>query len=180
MTVLMMAILAVPLWYYLATRLGKRVVFAIGVSILIPLLCGAIFVPPNQVLLFYCTLAIAGLGISVAMLLPWSMLPDVIDDYMLKHDQRKEATFYSLYVFFNKFAVGISMVVSQLALSLGGYDVSKCVQQESVGRAIRKLIGPLPIVCLLVSLAFLWVYPINEKRRKDNKLKIEARQRQHW
>ncbi len=40
------------------------------------------------------------------------MLPDVIDAFSLEHNRRTEAVFYSLYVFFNKFAVGISLAVS--------------------------------------------------------------------
>ena len=176
MAVLVVAVLAVPFWFYLVTKFGKKIVFAAGVCILIPLLSFAMFAPAHHVVFFYCTMSLAGLGISVAMLLPWSMLPDVIDEYMLKHGQRKEAMFYSLYVFFNKFAVGISMAASQLALSLGGYDVSRCVQRDTVGTAIRYLIGPLPIACLLVSLVFLRFYPIDEERRKVNKQKIDILQ----
>ena len=45
------------------------------------------------------------------------MLPDVLDDYMLKTGHRKDAIFYSFYVFFNKIAVGVGVGLSQLALA---------------------------------------------------------------
>jgi Na+/melibiose symporter-like transporter len=44
------------------------------------------------------------------------MLPDVIDDYMIKYGERKESIFYSFYVFFTKFAVGGASGLSALAL----------------------------------------------------------------
>ncbi|XP_013384239.1 sodium-dependent lysophosphatidylcholine symporter 1-like [Lingula anatina] len=111
-------------------------------------------------------MAIAGSSISVAYLLPWSMLPDVLDDFLLKTGHRKDAIFYSFYVFFNKFAVGLSVGLSQVALGLSGYKSQQCDQVPSVGLALRMLVAPFPIVCLLIGLMFLWRYPITEERRK--------------
>lgn len=47
-----------------------------------------------------------------------SMLPDVVDDFRLANPYCKgyEAIFYSFYVFFTKFAAGISLGVSTLCL----------------------------------------------------------------
>lgn len=47
-----------------------------------------------------------------------SMLPDVVDDFRLANPFSKghEAIFYSFYVFFTKFAAGISLGVSTLCL----------------------------------------------------------------
>lgn len=46
------------------------------------------------------------------------MLPDVVDDFRLANPYSKghEAIFYSFYVFFTKFAAGISLGVSTLCL----------------------------------------------------------------
>lgn len=46
------------------------------------------------------------------------MLPDVVDDFRLANPYCKghEAIFYSFYVFFTKFASGISLGVSTLCL----------------------------------------------------------------
>lgn len=47
-----------------------------------------------------------------------SMLPDVIDDFHLKHPHSPgtEPIFFSFYVFFTKFASGVSLGVSTLSL----------------------------------------------------------------
>lgn len=46
------------------------------------------------------------------------MLPDVIDDFHLKHPNSPgtEPIFFSFYVFFTKFASGVSLGVSTLSL----------------------------------------------------------------
>lgn len=47
-----------------------------------------------------------------------SMLPDVVDDFKVQNPDSHghEAIFYSFYVFFTKFAAGISLGVSTLSL----------------------------------------------------------------
>lgn len=47
-----------------------------------------------------------------------SMLPDVVDDFKVKNPDSSghEAIFYSFYVFFTKFASGISLGISTLSL----------------------------------------------------------------
>lgn len=47
-----------------------------------------------------------------------SMLPDVIDEFMISTGERKDAIFYSFYVFFNKLAAGLGLGISQVALQL--------------------------------------------------------------
>ena len=45
-----------------------------------------------------------------------SMLPDVLDEFMLQTGTRQDAIFYSFYVFFSKLAVGVGLGISQFAL----------------------------------------------------------------
>lgn len=61
-----------------------------------------------------------GSGTGFSWFLPLrSMLPDVIDDFHLKlpqHSQGTEPIFFSFYVFFTKFASGVSLGISTLSL----------------------------------------------------------------
>lgn len=47
-----------------------------------------------------------------------SMLPDVVDDFQVQNPESTghEALFYSFYVFFTKFASGVSLGISTLSL----------------------------------------------------------------
>ncbi|CAH1773326.1 unnamed protein product, partial [Owenia fusiformis] len=165
LVLLLVAIACMPLWQICIRKIGKKATFAYGMIIFIPLLFVQLFVPAGNVAVFYATVAIAGTALSVAFLLPWSMLPDVLDDFMLKTNTRKDALFYSFYVFFNKLAVGVSLGLSQLALGIGGYVTGACTQPKSVGLTLRLLVAPLPIVFILIGLLVLWSYPITEERR---------------
>jgi Na+/melibiose symporter-like transporter len=53
---------------------------------------------------------------------------------------------------------------------LGGYincEDDCCTQPDSVGRTLRLLVVPGPIVFILTAIVFLYFYPINEKRREE-------------
>lgn len=66
--------------------------------------------------LMYIIATFGGFSIAVNFLLPWSMLPDVIDDFMIKTGERKESIFYSFYVFFTKLSSGLAVSTSALIL----------------------------------------------------------------
>ena len=51
----------------------------------------------------------------------------------------------------------------------GDYRTGKCKQPESVGRTLRLLVTPGPVVCVLIALISLWLYPIDETRRQHIK-----------
>jgi Na+/melibiose symporter-like transporter len=44
------------------------------------------------------------------------MLPDVIDEYMVKTGERHESIFYSFFVFFTKLSSGVAVGISTLVL----------------------------------------------------------------
>uniref|UniRef100_A0A1I8J773 MFS domain-containing protein n=1 Tax=Macrostomum lignano TaxID=282301 RepID=A0A1I8J773_9PLAT len=180
-TVLTVAVLLVPFWARMSGRFGKKRIFMIGLLPQLPCLMLATALPPNSVAAsgrgegdpprplvaaYYAVIGVSGVSISVAMLLPWSMLPDVIDDFYCRTGERREATFYSLYVFFTKFASGLSLALSQLVLSFSGYDSNSCEQPYSVALALRYLLGPGPIVCVCLALLLMHFYPIDKPYRE--------------
>lgn len=121
-------------------------------------------------------LVLAGLSIAVSLLLPWSMLPDVIDEFYITHGEHRDAIFYSFYVFFNKLATGFAVASSQFALKFGGYRVGACQQPPSVGRALRYLMIPGPVVAVVIALVFLAQYPINDAKARLNTQKMKEKQ----
>nr|KAG5710264.1 hypothetical protein BaRGS_008980 [Batillaria attramentaria] len=166
---LAVSIATMPVWQYIAMRFGKKTAYAAGMMLLIPTFGSLLYLPEGNIAIFSVVVVLSGLGISVALLLPWSVLPDVLDMFMLEKRTRKDAIFYAFYVFFNKLAIGIGLGVSQVALSIGGYKTGECTQPESVGRTLRLLVTPVPVVCILIALVCLWLYPIDEKRREKIK-----------
>jgi Na+/melibiose symporter-like transporter len=100
-----------------------------------------------------CIAGAAGLGLGGAMLLPWSMLPDVVDADELQTGERREGDFYGLFVMLQKVGLGLALAGSSLALGAAGYvspeteqggDHQHTMQPDDVKLVLRLLIGPLP------------------------------------
>ncbi|KAL8179937.1 UNVERIFIED_CONTAM: hypothetical protein K2H54_074261 [Gekko kuhli] len=175
---LVVACFSIPVWQWFLVRFGKKTAVFVGLSLIIPALIVITLVTHNF-LVFAFMVAVAGCSLSVLYLLPWSMLPDAVDDFRLRNPSclNLEAFFYSFYVFFNKFAGGLSLGVSTMSLHFAGYSAKDCVHNAKVILALRILMAPIPIALLLASMAVFCSYPINEERRKEIRMEMEASSR---
>lgn len=168
-------ICSLPIWHLVQKRIGKKRTFAAGMLLFIPVLLSQSYLGDNFYV-YTVVLVLAGLSIAVSLLLPWSMLPDVIDEFYITHGEHRDAIFYSFYVFFNKLATGFAVASSQFALKFGGYRVGACQQPPSVGRALRYLMIPGPVVAVVIALVFLAQYPINDAKARLNTQKMKEKQ----
>ncbi|XP_072552677.1 sodium-dependent lysophosphatidylcholine symporter 1-like isoform X2 [Salminus brasiliensis] len=162
------ATLTIPLWQMLLVRLGKKTTIFIGLSIYIPALI-ILSHGKGSFPVFVLAGIVAGTSLSSVYLLPWSMLPDVVDDFKVKNPlcTDLEPMFYSCYVFCNKFGAGLSSGVSTLALHFAGYQAGACRQDPRVITTLQVLFAPVPIVLLLIGMVLFFFYPINEQRRQQ-------------
>lgn len=160
------SILSLPFWRFTMIKFGKKSTYAAGLILFLPCLFALLYLPDYGWSL-YLIAVVCGFGIAVNYLCPWSMLPDVIDDFMIKTGARHESIFYSFYVFFTKLTAGVAVAVSTAFLELSNYDNTKCTQDESVGFTLRLLVTPGPVILLLVALMFIWKHPIDEIRRNE-------------
>ena len=81
-------------WSYISRRLGKQRIYCLGIPLTIVGLVGLFFLQPDQLAMMYVLAAIAGFGLSTAYLVPWAMLPDVVDLDELNTGRRREGIFY--------------------------------------------------------------------------------------
>ncbi|KAJ6655877.1 hypothetical protein lerEdw1_004647 [Lerista edwardsae] len=171
---LVVACLSIPFWQWFLVRFGKKTAVIVGLSVIIPALI-VITVVTHNFLVVVFMVAMAGCSLAVLFLLPWSMLPDAVDDFKLQNPTclNLEALFYSFYVFFNKFAGGLSLGISTMSLHFAGYRATDCTHNPKVILTLRILMGPLPITLLLLSIAVFCSYPIDEERRKHIRLEME-------
>ncbi|XP_051947191.1 sodium-dependent lysophosphatidylcholine symporter 1-like [Xyrauchen texanus] len=162
------ATLSIPLWQTLLVKLGKKTTIFIGLSSYIPALTVISLVRSNFPV-FIIMSVLAGTSLAALYLLPWSMLPDVVDDFKVKNPscQDLEPLFYSCYVFFNKFGGGMAIGVSTLVLHFAGYKPGACRHNPEVIYSLRILFAPVPICLLLVGIVMFYFYPINEERRQQ-------------
>lgn len=170
LVIMLSGTLSIPWWQWFLTRFGKKKAVYFGMTWAIPFMILIISIKSNLIISYLVSVA-AGISVAAAFLLPWSMLPDVVDDFKVRNPDihGHEALFYSFYVFFIKFASGVSLGISTLSLKFAGYESRTCVQPEAVRLTLKVLVSPVPVVLIVVGLLILRTYPIDEERRQGNR-----------
>ncbi|MGB3508488.1 MAG: MFS transporter [Microcoleaceae cyanobacterium] len=174
------ALIMLFVWSYISKKVGKKAVYFMGVCLWIIAQGGLFFIQPGQVGLMYLLAVMAGVGVSTAYLVPWSMIPDVIDLDELNTGQRREGIFYSFMVFLQKVGLAIGLFLVGIALDIAGFietvpGAPPPIQPESALFAVRVAIGPLPTVFLIVGLLLAYLYPITREVHDEILLKLRER-----
>lgn len=161
------AILAILGWNRLGQWTEKRTVFLAGAPMSLICLVGLITVQPGQVGWMYGLAVGIGLGVAVLYLVPFAMLPDVIDWDELHTGQRREGVYFSAVVFLQKLGLAIALFLSGQILDWAGFIPQATSQPEGVLWAVRWLIGPLPALLMAGSLWFAYRYPIGRAEHRQ-------------
>ncbi|NWX68582.1 NLS1 protein, partial [Alca torda] len=174
LAIMLSATLTIPLWQWFLTRFGKKTAVYTGISSAIPFLIMVAVLDSNLIVTYIVAVA-AGISVAAAFLLPWSMLPDVIDDFKLQHPESHghEAIFFSFYVFFTKFTSGVSLGISTLSLDFAGYQTRGCSQPSEVNFTLKMLVSAVPVGLILLGLLLFKLYPIDEEKRRKNKKALQ-------
>jgi glycoside/pentoside/hexuronide:cation symporter, GPH family len=163
-----MAIAFIPLTVWLARHLDKRRAFIIGCLSWVVSLLGIAALGPSQVTLAYVFAALSGLGIATAYVIPWAMVPDVVEVDEAATGQRREGSYYSFASFFQKLATAAALWAMGLALAWSDYITPTAadttpMQPPTAIAAIRLFTGPIPVVLLLLAIVIAWRYPITRE-----------------
>jgi len=174
------ALVMLFVWNAVSKRYGKRVVYFMGMILWILAQGGLFFLPRDQVVLMYVLFAMAGVGIATAYLVPWSMLPDVIELDELTTGQRREGVFYAFMVLLQKIGLALGLWLVGEALKSSGFLTAQAgqpipEQPASALLAIRLVVGPLPTVFLLCGLVLAYFYPITREVHAEILLKLKER-----
>ncbi|XP_057597422.1 sphingosine-1-phosphate transporter MFSD2B isoform X2 [Hippopotamus amphibius kiboko] len=174
LTILVSAVLSTPMWEWVLHRFGKRM-SALGIFGMVPFAILLAAVPTAPVA--YVVAFVSGISIAVSLLLPWSMLPDVVDDFQLQHQHGPglETIFYSSYVFFTKLSGAGALGISTLSLDFAGYESGACKQAEQVVVTLKVLIGAVPTCMILVALCILMVGPTPKAPSRDSSRSLGRR-----
>jgi GPH family glycoside/pentoside/hexuronide:cation symporter len=169
----MVAFIMLFVWSAISKRIGKRMVYFMGMSLWIIAQAGLFFLQPGQVRLMYLLSVMAGVGVATAYLIPWSMLPDVIELDELTTGKRREGTFYAFMTLLQKMSLALAIFVVGLVLEKTGFQPLN--PPESARIAIQVAIGPLPTIILLVGLVLAYFYPITPEVHAEILLKLRER-----
>jgi glycoside/pentoside/hexuronide:cation symporter, GPH family len=178
------AIIALPLWVWAAKRWDKRLAYIGGIAFWATVQLVLVSLSPASslgLLLMLCVMA--GIGVSAAHVLPWSIIPDAIEWDEWQTGERHEGMFYSLISLMQKVASSIAIPLILLLLDATGYAPNAAQQAPSALMGIRVVVGPIPAILLWAGILFAWLYPLSraeyahivanlEQRRADAKAEL--------
>lgn len=179
-TLLVTAFGFLAVWSRVAQHFGKNQVYAMGATIWLIVVLGIYTVQPGQVGLLFVLSFLAGAGTSVAYLMPWSMLPDVIEYSELTTGQRNEGVYYGFFVFLQKLAISAGVAFSNFVLEWAGYvnpeQAGQFVEQpDSVLFVLRLFVSVVPAVLLIFSLPLALYYPITRDKFSEIHKELEKK-----
>ncbi|MCA9968720.1 MAG: MFS transporter, partial [Anaerolineales bacterium] len=168
------------IWARVSERVGKQRVYYFGATIWIVVELALFFVQPGQVGLLFGLAALAGAGVSIGYLVPWSMLPDVVELDELQTGQRREGVYYGFFVFLQKLGISLGLAFSNFALELTGYvtpieGAPLPTQPDGVLLALRLFVSVVPAVILLISIPVVMRYPITRERYAEIRAALAQR-----
>jgi glycoside/pentoside/hexuronide:cation symporter, GPH family len=171
------ALAMLSVWSKISEKVGKKAVYFMGTGFWIIAQAGLFLLQPGQNIMLYILAMMAGLGVSTAYLIPWSMLPDVIELDELETGQRREGLFYSFMVFLQKICLGVALAAILQSLEWTGYNSHTQTQLPAVVMAIRLAIGPIPTISLIGGLILAYFYPITRERHQQILLQLADRRK---
>ena len=167
-------------WSQVCRHLDKRIVYILGASLWLIIQLVIAYLKPTQSGWVIPLAVVAGAGVAVAYLIPWAMMPDVIEVDELETGQRREGIFYGFMVFLQKLGIALGVFMVGRLLDVAGYitptdAVPTPVQPESVLNVIRLFMGPVPSFILLISLILAWFYPLTRSKHNAIRQQLAAR-----
>ena len=169
------AIAFIPVVVKLSKILDKRRAFIIGSASWMLIMLAISIIRADQIALAYILAVLAGFGIATAYVVPWAMIPDVIENDELESGQRREGSYYAFAAFFQKLATGLALWGMGQALAMTGYITPTQtnplpVQPQNAVNAIRFFAGPVPAILLFLAILFAWQYSIT---REDHRVTLQ-------
>ena len=174
------ALIMLFVWQKISHILDKKIVYFLGSAIWIIAQIGLFLIQPGQTKLLYLLAMLAGCGVSVAYLIPWSMIPDVIDLDELNTGKRREGIFYGFMVLLQKFGLALGLFLVGVALEMSGFLKTipgelPPIQPDSALLAIRLVVAPLPALVLLIGIVLAYFYPITREYHQEIRQQLQQR-----
>jgi GPH family glycoside/pentoside/hexuronide:cation symporter len=172
-TLLVVTMITIPLWVWLAKKLGKKIAYISGMTLTLAAVITFAFAADRLGNVAGLVLmALAGVGFASHYVAPWAMVPDSIEYGFSISGRRNEGVYYSVWTFVIALGGALAGFLVGQGLDLYGY-VPDVLQSARSMTGIRLLIGVLPAFFIIAANLVLSFYPLNKKRYEQVLLKIE-------
>jgi Na+/melibiose symporter-like transporter len=156
-------LLSVPFWVRLSGRIGKKESFLLGLGILVVASLLLLVYPRGAGIGLYFIMVVAGVGTGAYFLLPYAILPEIVDEDELSSGTRREGAYFGIYFFLYKLAVALAPLIIGTVLGVFGY-VSDSALSERTLLGIRSLVGGVPLILFLAAGGMLIRFPLSKAR----------------
>ena len=163
MCLLVPALLFIPIWTVISKTIGKKRCYNIGMGIVAAAVCVIFFFAADKGPVFmYVVMAIAGIGMSTHYVMPYALMPDVIELDFAETGVRREGAFYGFWNFALQLGQGLTLGLNGWILAGFGYVAN--VEQTALSKlGIRLLVGPIAAVFIVAGIIILSFYPISRQ-----------------
>jgi Na+/melibiose symporter-like transporter len=172
-----LAAVLIPVWYKLTNRFDKRrlllIANCVGGMIL---LATALLTNEGNIFLFFLGCGLLGIIMSSYLLIPYSLVSDLVDYYRYKNKTHHETIYFGAWMTVHQLGIAAAGFILGTFLSFSGYDGSAAVQSPSALLAVRLAFGFIPGLFLIIAALVLQKYGITRKVYQEVRTKLEQKE----
>lgn len=166
---MLVCILFIPFWLWLAKTFNKIKAYLIGMICWLIVQISIFTIPQDDINYLLWIAAFAGIGVSAAYILPDSILPDVIEWDELRTRRRQEGIYYGIRTLIRKLTGALVIFVTLQILGWSGYqpppdDAIQFTQPDSALFMIRLMVSFIGSGILLGTILLAWSYPLTREK----------------
>ncbi len=175
------AILFIPVWVRISRFIGKRASYNAGMALFAASVLVFFFIGHRSgPTVAYVIMAIAGIGFATQYVMPFSIIPDVVEYDYAENGVRREGVFYGQWTFMSKIGQALGIAINGWILAFFGYREAQAgvvmEQSESALLGIRLIAGPVPAFFFIAGVIVLHFYPITNEYYQRIQEKIARRE----
>ncbi len=165
----------IPIWVRVSKRIGKKLSYNLGMGLFAFLVVVFfVFGQTLGIVFAYVIFAVIGIGLATHYVMPFAIIPDVVENDYAENGTRREGVFYGLWTFTSKLGQAFAIALDGWILSAFGY-VPNAPQSSMSILGIRLLVGPMAALFFLGGIIILSFYPINQKYYEKIVAKVKER-----
>lgn len=155
------AIVGVPVWSWLARRIGKHRAWCTGILWTCLFFAIAIALGPGDTSLFLMVSVLTGFAFGADVALPPAIQADVIEMDARQNGSVRAGLFFALWLVATKAAIALSSGLVLVTLGWAGFQANGAENDATALWTLTLLYAGLPIALKLVVAAMMWRFPLD-------------------
>jgi len=174
--IFIVAAVFLPFWVWFTKKAGKKGAYFVGMIIFILPLLIISFLSQGTPAVIYTLSAVAGIGLSAAHVIPYSIIPDCIEYDEMKTGEKRAGAYFGMESFLRQLSSSLGAFITGQVLEWSGY-VADMPQPRSALIALRALLGVVPGLIIISAIVALSFYRIGKRQHEVIKKAVERGKR---